>query len=109
MIGSLQASLAWCGMAVMDNTAAEVLWIVSTSAAVAEETDGELNVLDIPVISETVGARGPKGKLIDIWWNQYQLFNHGDTSPSNPLTKNFVHVGPLCMPWTGDSTVFLTS
>ena len=85
------------------------LWVEGGLGAVLEETDNELNVSDVSVFSDDVGARGPKGKLTDVWWTQYQYVSDGDTSPNDAGARDFTHTGCFMMPWTGDATVMLLS
>jgi hypothetical protein len=75
---------------------------------VAEEIDGDMAFSEVGLSSPTVGARGPKGKCFDLWWGQYRIVADGDTYPNSPTAKEFVQVGALIFPWTGDATVMLT-
>ena len=75
---------------------------------VAEEIDGDMAFAEIGLLCTSSGARGPKGKLIDHWWGQYQVVFDGDTYPDDPLAKEFIQCGALIFPWTGDATVMLT-
>ena len=85
------------------------IWVDATYAAVAEETDSQLQVTEVTLVSGDSGARGNKGKLFDLWWTQDQVVNSGDTSPNNASARDFVHFGCYMFPWTGDSTVPLIS
>jgi hypothetical protein len=115
LLAAYTTARAWlytlCGSveAVYDPRGLLALWSESSFAAVAEETDGEVQCTEVVLICGTVGARGIKGKMTDLWWSQYQILNAGDTSPDNASTRNFVHFSSFMFPWTGDSTVPLTS
>ena len=80
-------------------------WIESAAGAVMEEWDNELNVTAVTVYGESGGAKGPKGRLPDVYWTQRQVVAMGDTSPNDPNQRDWVHFGAFCLPWTGDATV----
>jgi len=75
-------------------------------SAVAEELSGELFFYETGMVcGSDVGYRGPKGSLYDVYWGQYQLAANGDTYPNNASTREWVQVGALVLPWTGDATI----
>jgi hypothetical protein len=85
------------------------LWTESTAGAVAEETDSEFNLTDVVYGCTNSSSRGPKGKAFDMWWSQYQVLAAGDNFPTSTTVREFVHLGSICLPWTGDTTVMLTA
>ena len=84
-------------------------WTEQATAAVAEEWDGDLHVTPLVLWCDTVGARGFKGTVVDMWMSPYQALNIGDNSPNTPSARDFVHMEAICLPWTGDATVMLTA
>lgn len=85
------------------------LWPDLANANVAEQVDNEMMVTPMILWSDTDGWRGFKGRLFDIWFNQVQMVNAGDTSPNDGAHRDFVHMGAIMLPWTGDSTVMATT
>jgi len=76
-----------------------------TELSMPEEIGGEMVLTEIGLVSTTVGSRGVKGKLTDIFWGQYQVALAGDTYPNNALAREFVQIGHWVFPWTGDATI----
>lgn len=83
--------------------------IETAQGAVAEEIDNELFLSEVGLMGSTIGGRGPKGRLHDIYWGQYQIASTGDTYPNNASLRDWVQIGHLVFPWTGDATVPQTS
>jgi len=88
-----------------DGNTASFVWTGSIAGDTAEEWDGELNVTDVLFFGIYTGSRGPKGKMCDVFWSQYQVLSKGDTFPANAAQRDWVHLGAFCLPWTGDATV----
>jgi hypothetical protein len=76
---------------------------------VAEEVSDTLSLTELACFSNTVGARGWKGVSIDVWMTNYAVIQNGYTFPANPLVRDFVCVGCLVLPWTGDCTGMLVA
>jgi hypothetical protein len=71
-----------------------------TYAQVADEVDGDLYCYEIGQITSTIGARGPKGLLFDIWAAQTPPAQTGDHYPADG-SRQFVHIGHFMHPWNG--------
>lgn len=80
-------------------------YTAASFASVVEEWDSELFCVEEHFVSFDVGARGPKGQSFDNWFGQYQVASTGDTFPNNPAAREFVMLGVLIWPWTGDATI----
>ncbi len=75
---------------------------------VADETDGNDIMLEIPVWCQTTNHRGPKGLMYDCWWGQRPPATLGDTYPLLPSpTRTHVLVSDVVLPCDGN--VFQTS
>ncbi len=70
--------------------------------------DGSWPFLPIGIVSKTVGSRGRHGQLHDIWWKP-KAVGRGDTFPNDSAARQFVALGEIILPWTGNATVPLTA
>lgn len=68
------------------------------------EFDGTYPFYPIGIYSITASHRGRHGNLFDLWWRSASI-SDGDTFPSSPTARQFVCMGPLILPWPGDSTI----
>lgn len=84
-------------------------WPSNDYGQTPNQIDGTLPLTELSLVSSTVGARGWKGSCIDVWLTSYVSVQNGATFPANPLTRNFVCVGALVLPWTGDCTGMLVA
>jgi hypothetical protein len=85
------------------------LWAAnSTLSSVANSFSGERPLWPMGLASTTANNIGRHGTVADLWWKPMGMVN-GDSFPAAVETKQFVCVGDIVLPWTGDSTSFLSS
>lgn len=79
-------------------------WPSNDYGQTPNQIDNTIPLTEFSCLSNTVGARGWKGRTVDVWLTSYVSVQNGATFPANPLTRNFVCVGALVLPWMGDCT-----
>jgi hypothetical protein len=94
---------------VLYNTANRGEWPATSWASVAEEMDGLLQMTEVVYFSRTGGTIGLLGSSYDLWVTNEAIVKNGDSFPDDPDDRQFTCAGCLVLPWTGDSTVMLTS
>ena len=75
----------------------------SSIGGVGNEISGEWDLPGMGVACSTAGKRGRHGGLADIWWKPEGI-GHGDTGP-NDVTRQFVAMGGVFLPWDGSVVV----
>jgi hypothetical protein len=73
---------------------------------IANDFDGNWPFFPIGLYSTNAGSKGRIGNIFDLWWRPSGV-SSGDTFPNNASTRQFIAMGPLILPWTGDSTTAL--
>jgi len=74
-----------------------------------DDISGEYALSEIGYACVTVGARGSRGKMADVFWGPYVIAQDGDTFPNDANNRQFVQIGHVVLPWTGDSTACETA
>ncbi len=85
------------------------VWPSTDYGEVPNELDNTLTLSELACLSSTVGARGWKGRCVDVWLTSWAARQNGYTFPADPLARNFVCVGALVLPWFGDCTGMLVA
>jgi hypothetical protein len=80
------------------------VWPNMDYGQVPNAVSGELSLTELACLSNTVGARGWKGTCVDVWLTSYAAVQNGYSFPADPLHRDYVCVGSLVLPWTGDCT-----
>lgn len=85
------------------------LWAANgTLSFVANSFSGEFPLWPMGIASTTPLNIGRHGTVADLWWKPMGMVN-GDSFPADVATKQLVCVGDIVLPWTGDSTSFMSS
>jgi hypothetical protein len=70
-----------------------------TERIVRDDLTGDYPMIPIGLVSETVGTRGKRGRLQDIWFGTPRV-SPGYTYPIDNSRK-FIQLGEVIMPWNG--------
>jgi hypothetical protein len=98
VINGVQSNLFWTGD-IYNSKIAE-------AQSFADDLNGGYSLAQVGLVSETVGTRGKRGVIPDVWFGSPTPAS-GDCYPSDG-SKSFVHLNEIILPWDGSSTILLT-
>lgn len=76
----------------------------ATIGGIANQLNSEWSMFPMGVCSLTTNNVGRHGSLFDIWWKPIGI-SDADTLPNDAANRDFVALGSIILPWTGDATI----
>lgn len=79
------------------------LALLTDIGTIANDLDTSWPFFPIGLCSITLNNKGRHGSVFDMWLKPTSVLD-GDTFPNDANARQFIAMGPLILPWTGDAT-----